>query len=146
MELRTEYEGTAKRILVVDDDIDLLMLLERCLLKEGYDVDTAASLFEAEEILPYFSPHLLLVDINVHGEDGRQLCWKWKKQQEKDVKIIIMSGYDYDVGRAVLFGADDLVTKPLYVEYLLLRIKSLLNEETTPFVPAVIIESENRQE
>ena len=71
--------GLVKRILVVDDDIDLLMLLERCLSKEGYEVETAASLAEADEIICSFSPHLVLLDINVHGEDGRQLCFKLKK-------------------------------------------------------------------
>ena len=98
-----------KRILIIDDDIDLLMLLERCLDKEGYAVETAASLAEAEEVLPQFLPHLVLLDINVNGEDGRKLCWKLKNANEESaVKVIIFSGYDYSSGRAMLFGADDL--------------------------------------
>jgi DNA-binding response OmpR family regulator len=55
----------SKRILVIDDDIDLLMLLERCLQKQGYYVETAASLPEAEEIISDFIPDLVLLDINV---------------------------------------------------------------------------------
>src|SRR6187200_1403252 len=98
-----------KRILIIDDDIDLLMLFERSLVKEGYWVEAAASLPEAEEVIYAFQPHLVLLDINVNGEDGRQLCWKLKKQMgEKAIKVIIISGYDYSAGRAVLFGADDL--------------------------------------
>jgi DNA-binding response OmpR family regulator len=108
------------RILVIDDDIDLLMLLERKLEKEGYDVETAVSLHEAREIIPYFEPQLVLLDINVNGEDGRTFCWKLKKGPYSDeIKVILMSGYDPDKGRARLFGADDALCKPLVTDYLL---------------------------
>ncbi len=114
-----EYEKNQKRILIVDDDLDLLMLLERRLQKEGYGIETAASLPEAEEILATFSPHLLLLDINVNGEDGRQLCWRLKKSEiYKEIKVLIMSGYDYSTGRAALFGADNLLPKPLHTDIL----------------------------
>lgn len=72
-------EQDTHRILVVDDDVDLLMLLERCLVRAGYQVETAASLPEAEACTAYFKPHLLLLDINIKGQDGRQLCWKLKQ-------------------------------------------------------------------
>lgn len=121
------FERLPKRILIVDDDIDLLMLLERSLDKEGYAVETAASLTEAEEILPQLLPHLVLLDINVNGEDGRKLCWKLKNTSPTpSAKVIVMSGYDYNTGRAVLFGADDFITKPLHTEYLLHRVDLLL--------------------
>jgi DNA-binding response OmpR family regulator len=111
------------RVLIIDDDIDLLMLLERRLLREGYTVETAASLPEAEEIITYFEPHLVLLDINVNGEDGRKLCWKLKKgDYPQDVKVIMISGYDYNASRAVLFGADEMLAKPLNTEFLLHRI------------------------
>ena len=123
-------ERLPKRILIIDDDIDLLMLLERCLDREGYAIETAASLAEAEEILPQFLPHLVLLDINVNGEDGRQLCWKLKNATaEPPTKVIIISGYDYNTGRAVLFGADDFITKPLHTEYLLHRVSLLLEPQ-----------------
>ena len=119
-----------KRILIIDDDIDLLMILERILDNEGYAIETAASLPEAEELLPLFSPHLVLLDINVNGEDGRQLSWKLKNLDlHPPVKVIIMTGYDFSTGRAALFGADDLVTKPLVKDYLLHRIDQLLAPE-----------------
>ena len=112
--------GKPQRILIIDDDIDLLMLLERRLMKEGYDIETAASLLEAEELLPTFEPHLVLLDINVNGEDGRQLCWKLKKSGNgSGIKVLIISGYDFSSGRAALFGADDLLPKPLQTDFLL---------------------------
>ncbi len=131
-------EKHPKRILIIDDDIDLLMLLERSLVKEGYWVEAAASLPEAEEVIYAFQPHLVLLDINVNGEDGRQLCWKLKKQMgEKAIKVIIISGYDYSAGRAVLFGADDLLAKPFQFDYLSNCIKVQLGDSsnivTLPF-------------
>ena len=126
-------EKQPKRILIIDDDIDLLMLLERRVVQEGYRVEAAASLPEAEEVIGSFKPHLVLLDINVNGEDGRQLCWKLKKEARNEaVKVIIISGYDYSAGRAVLFGADDLVPKPLHMEYLFTCIKQQL--EQLPFL------------
>jgi DNA-binding response OmpR family regulator len=117
----------AKRILIIDDDLDLLMLLERSLLREGYEIETAASLSEAECILPGFTPDLLLLDINVNGEDGRKLCWKLKVQEKRtDMKVIVISGHDYSVAIAALFGADDLIPKPLHLDYLLLKLDQLL--------------------
>ncbi|HWJ90483.1 MAG TPA: response regulator [Flavisolibacter sp.] len=114
------YKEIPNRILIIDDDVDLLMLLERRLEREGYHIETAASLPEAEEVLSSFKPHLVLLDINVKGQDGRKLCWKLKmSQDDPPVKVIIMSGYDYSRGRAALFGADDLLPKPLNVDYLL---------------------------
>ena len=125
-------ERHPKRILIIDDDIDLLMLLERGLVKEGYRVEAAASLPEGEEVIASFQPDLILLDINVNGEDGRQLCWKLKKQAgENTVKVIIISGYDYSAGRAVLFGADDLLAKPFQFDYLSTCIKTQLGESAT---------------
>jgi DNA-binding response OmpR family regulator len=124
-----EFRRLPKRILIIDDDLDLLMLLERQLDKRGYAVETAASLPEAEEILPQFLPDLVLLDININGEDGRQLCWKLKNSDDyPHSKVIIISGYDYSTGRALLFGADDLLPKPFHMEYLLHRVEDFLDD------------------
>lgn len=118
------FHDETPRVLVIDDDIDLLMLLERRLEREGYAVETAVSLPQAEEIISFFEPHLVLLDINVNGEDGRKLCWKLKKGDAPyQVKVIMMSGYDCNTARAVLFGADEMLAKPLHTDYLLHRLE-----------------------
>lgn len=119
----------SKRILIVDDDIDLLMLLERSLKQEGYETETAISLPEAEELIVYFDPHLVLLDINLKGEDGRQLCWKIKHQPVYRIaKVLMISGYDYNSSRAALFGADDILPKPFHMEFLLNRVNNLTSD------------------
>ena len=123
-----QYQENPKRILIIDDDLDLLMLLDRRLQKEGYEIETAASLPEAEEIIATFSPHLLLLDVNVNGEDGRQLCWRLKKSEiYKEIKVLIMSGYDFSTSRATLFGADNLLPKPLHTDILVHVVEAHLN-------------------
>ncbi len=122
--------GTAKKVLVIDDDIDLLMLLERRLQQAGYEVETAVSLSEAEETLAYFIPQIVLLDININGEDGRKLCFQLKNSSAyTGIRVIIMSGYDVSTSRALLFGADELLAKPLQSEFLLSRMEHWLGEE-----------------
>jgi DNA-binding response OmpR family regulator len=135
-----EYQENLKRILIVDDDLDLLMLLDRRLQKEGYEIETAASLPEAEDIIATFCPHLLLLDINVNGEDGRQLCWRLKKSEiYKEVKVLIMSGYDYSASRAALFGADNLLPKPLHTDILVHLVDSHLNPKTENLIDPLLL-------
>ena len=127
------YGMLPKRILIIEDDIDLLMLLERVLDKQGYAIETAASLPEGEEVLPVFSPDLVLLDININGDDGRKLCWKLKNSKEEPpVKVVLMSGYDYSTSRAVLFGADYMMPKPFHTDYLLHIVEQLLEPQTKP--------------
>lgn len=120
-------QESSKRVLIIEDDIDLLMLLERRLKKEGFEVETAISLPEAEELIIYFSPHLVILDINVNGQDGRKLCWKIKKQgTDPDIKVVMISGFDINPVRAALFGADDIVPKPFNIDFLVGRVDRLL--------------------
>jgi DNA-binding response OmpR family regulator len=122
-------DGHAKKVLVIDDDLDLLMLLERRLVKEGLIIETAASLPEAEEIIDAFAPDMILLDINIHGEDGRQLSWKLKSNPVfNHIRIILMSGFDYNSRRAALFGADELLPKPFFMEYLVQRVQAHILE------------------
>lgn len=139
--MRVEENQKPKRILLVDDDIDLLMLLERKLQKSGYIIESAASMPEAEYVLSLFKPDLVILDINVAGDDGRQLCWKIKNTGEnREAKVILMSGYNYTINRNLLFGADDYVAKPFQSEYLLQKMEGVMEE-----IPMVLpLRIENR--
>jgi DNA-binding response OmpR family regulator len=137
--MRADEKPKVKRILLVDDDIDLLMLLERKLQKSGYIIESAASMPEAEYVLSLFKPHIVILDINVAGDDGRQLCWKIKNTGDnRQAKVILMSGYNYPINRQLLFGADDYLAKPFQGEYLLNKIETLLNDETA-IAPAIVL-------
>lgn len=132
--------NTTMRILVVDDDIDLLMLLERKLQQNGFKVESAVSMAEAEYVTAHFKPDLVLIDINLGGDDGRQLCWKLKHPTDgRQTKVILMSALYYPTSRTLLFGADDFVAKPFVTEFLLQKINAQLEEHpaTEMLVPDV---------
>lgn len=127
------------RVLVVDDDIDLLMLMERKLQQCGYVVESAVSLAEAEYVTSVFKPHLVLLDINVSGDDGRQLCWKIKHTAEtKKTKVILMSALYYPTSRVMLFGADDFIAKPYPPEFVQQRLATLLQQQEPVPVPQMV--------
>jgi DNA-binding response OmpR family regulator len=135
--MRADEKHITKRILLVDDDIDLLMLLERKLQKNGYIIESAASLPEAEYVLSLFKPDLIVLDINIAGDDGRQLSWKIKNTgNNRNAKIVLMSGFNYTINQTLLFGADDYVAKPFPSEYLLQKMEGLLNER--PIVTSIL--------
>jgi DNA-binding response OmpR family regulator len=115
-----------KRILVIDDDIDLLMLLERRLDREGYCVETACSIAEAKALIPIVQPHLVLLDVNINGEDGRQLCFELKTDPSLEMKVILISGHDPNPRRAQLFKADDMLPKPFDTAILVSKIDDYL--------------------
>jgi DNA-binding response OmpR family regulator len=135
------------RVLVVDDDIDLLMLLERKLQQNGYVVESAGSLSEAEYILSLFKPDLVLIDINVAGEDGRQLCWKIKHTaQAGKPKVVLMSGLYYPLNKVMLFGADDFIAKPFPPEFVQQKITSLFVQNSpVPQLVPLPVESESTE-
>lgn len=116
-----------KKILVVDNDVDLLMLLERTLNNEGYWVETAATLEEAGRLLHQFNPDLILLDVNINGQDGRYFCGKIKMGGlGSKVKVVLMSAYEYNTIRSSLFGADDFLAKPFSSEFILFKVQQHL--------------------
>lgn len=107
-------ENLQSKILIIDDDVDLLMLLERRLNKEGYWVESAVSLSEGRDILHHWKPELVLLDININGEDGRCLAWELKSDPHfAQTPVILISGFDTSHRRAALFHADTVLPKPL---------------------------------
>lgn len=124
------------RVLVVDDDIDLLMLLERKLQQNGYIVESAVSLSEADYVMSMYNPDIVLIDINIAGDDGRQLCWKIKHDENNSkAKVILMSALYYPTSRTLLFGADDFIAKPFASEFLLQKLTAALEKE----IPAPVL-------
>jgi DNA-binding response OmpR family regulator len=136
--MQTPGKPKVKRILLVDDDIDLLMLLERKLQQSDYLIESAASLPEAEYVLSLFKPDLVILDINIAGDDGRQLCWKIKHSEHgSKAKVILMSGYNYPIGGPLSFGADDYLAKPFQSEFLTTKVEQLLGLQAVTEIPFV---------
>ncbi len=119
-----------KRILVVDDELDICLLLERFLSKHGYAVETASDARKGLQMLEKETYDLVISDFRLPDMNGLDFL-KESKRINSLCKVIIITGYS-DIRMAVeviKFGAVDYITKPLYPEELLSLVKESLSAE-----------------
>lgn len=124
-----------KRILVVDDDVDLLLQMKLQLENAGYTVTTAESEKKAEEILKTNVPDLAIVDLMMERMDGGfVLCYNIKKKNP-DVPVIMVTGVTRETGMEFDAATDDerswlkadaILAKPIRFEQLQREIDRLL--------------------
>ena len=79
------------KILIVDDDRDLLYLFPLLLEREGHIVETVSSKNKVDNILSSFLPDLIILDILLQREDGRKLCKEIKAKYSSNIPVILMS-------------------------------------------------------
>jgi DNA-binding response OmpR family regulator len=114
------------KILVADDDLDLLGLVAYSLSQAGYlvvkasDGPGALATFEAE------SPDLVILDINMPGSSGFEVCTAIRARGDVPVMMLTARGEEQDLVKALDLGADDYLTKPFSPKTLLARVKALL--------------------
>lgn len=114
------------RILVVDDDPEILSLLRRGLTYEGYLVEEAQDGKEALAKARVSSPDLVILDVMMPGLDGLEVCQRLR--QADDVPILILSAKRMVADRVAGLdrGADDYLAKPFAFDELLARVRALL--------------------
>lgn len=118
-----------KKILIVDDEEEFLLLLRSALEVRGFEVVTATSAIEAGMELSDRPPALILMDIRMPGIDGFQACAAIKRNPAtKDIPIMITSALsdDADIKRARKMGIVDYFVKPVDIERLILKIREIL--------------------
>lgn len=119
-----------KRILIVDDEVNIGLLLSKFLSRNGFEVKTATSGSSAFEILATESFNLVLCDFRLEDTDGREILKKIKIQYPR-TGVIIITGYS-DIKLAVeliKMGAYDYITKPLYPDEILNTIKKAIDTQ-----------------
>ncbi len=118
-----------RKVLVVEDEEDVLELVRYNLCKNGYTVETAKSGEEAISKVESYLPNLIVLDIMLPGMDGLDVC-KWLKKNNitESIPVIMMTakGEESDVVTGLELGADDYVTKPFSPRVLLARVKAVL--------------------
>ena len=134
------------KILIVDDEKDILEFLGYNLKKEGYLVSTARNGKDAIEIAKTEKPHLIILDVMMPKMDGIETCSEIRAIPELSNTIVIFltaRGEDYSQIAGFEAGADDYITKPVKPKVLISRIKALLRRYKKPEVAIEEIKLKN---
>ena len=117
------------RILLVDDEPDILEIVSYNLMAEGYKVYTAKNGIEALEKAKKKKPHLIILDVMMPEMDGIEACEAIRNTPELAhtlVAFLTARGEDYSQMAGFDAGADDYITKPIKPKVLVSKVKSLL--------------------
>lgn len=121
------------KVLVVDDEPDIVDLLSYNLKKEGYEVESAEDGIKAVKIASKFNPDVILLDIMMPQQDGVETCRQLREIPElKNTFIIFLTARSEEYSEVAAFdvGADDYITKPIKPRALMSRIAALFRRES----------------
>lgn len=111
------------KILVVDDDIDILSVMEILLTMKGFEVEVTANGDNTFPKIEAFKPDIILLDVLISGQDGRIICRKLKSNNEtRHIPVIMFSAHPGAAAAIAEYGADDFIAKPFDVANLLQKV------------------------
>ena len=119
----------AKKVLIADDEPNIVAAIEFLLKQRGYDVYTAADGSEALRVVERVVPDLVVLDVMMPQTSGYEVCQTIRKRAEwRHIKVLMLSakGRDAEVVKGVAMGADLYVTKPFSTRELMARVDGLL--------------------
>lgn len=126
--LTVKMEGKAKRILIADDEPDILEIISYNLLKEGYEIYTAKDGNEAIERAKQLNPDLIILDIMMPKKTGIEVCTILRTQPMfQQTLIIFLTALSDEASqiKGLESGADDYVNKPISPKVLISRVNAL---------------------
>lgn len=122
------------RVLIIDDDKDLLTVVNSLLRKNGFEISAFLDWKSAWGAIKTFNPQLILLDVFLPEIDGLDICKKLKSSYfTRNIPIIVFSSYP-DIGDTAIyeFGADDFISKPFEMNEIIKRIYSVLSKKKVP--------------
>jgi len=120
-----------KRILVVDDEPNIVLSLEFLMKQAQYEVRTAEDGERAIRVLEQHPPDLILLDVNMPRRTGYEVCEVVRANpQWKNIRIIMLTakGRDIEREKGLALGADDYITKPFSTQEVVDKVKELLRD------------------
>jgi len=121
-----------KKILIVDDEPNIIVPLEFLMEQNHYDVKVADTGEKAIDLIENYHPDLILLDIMLPGMDGYEVCQKIRMNPHfKTMKIVFLSAMarTIDIAKGMGLTADDYITKPFSNAHVVDRINELLKDE-----------------
>ena len=120
----------AKRILIADDEPNIVISLEFLLKREGYDVIVAQNGAEALVRIRAERPDMAILDVMMPQRNGFEVCQDLRQDpQFKDLRIMMLTakGRDTEVSKGLALGADVYMTKPFATKELIAQVKALID-------------------
>ena len=118
-----------KKILVVDDEPNIVRSLTYILMKEGYDVSTAEDGEQAMNMVRESKPHLMILDVMMPNKSGYDVCHEVKSDPElRDIQVVMLTAMGQEGDREIGLsqGADEYFTKPFSPRVILSKVNELL--------------------
>lgn len=117
-----------KKILVIDDDADILDIVRETLIYEQFEVQTVNQSKNVMSVASLYRPDLILLDYRLGDGDGGEICRSFKKHPKfLHIPVILFSAYINAETELLGFGCDDVITKPFDLEVLIETINRLLS-------------------
>lgn len=128
------------KVLVVDDEPNIIELVKLYLEREGYQVETATSGHDALSMVSTSKPDIIVLDLMLPDIDGFEVCRRIRAKS--DIPILMLTARKEDIDKIIglELGADDYATKPFNPRELVARVKAILRRYQTGLKPGDIIE------
>jgi DNA-binding response OmpR family regulator len=121
----------AKKILIADDEPNIVVSLEFLMKQKGYDVRAVGNGEDALRSIAEFGPDLVLLDVMMPRLSGYEVCQKMRENPAwAGIRVVMLSakGRDIEVSKGMAVGADAYVTKPFSTSDLMAQVRALLGE------------------
>ena len=121
----------AKKVLIADDEPNIVTSLQFLMERNGYSVRVARSGDEALALVAEFQPDLVLLDVMMPAKNGYEVCQKIKENEAwSNIKVVMLTakGRDTEVSKGMALGADAYTSKPFSTKELVSKVRELLGE------------------
>ncbi len=125
----------SKKVLIVDDEPNIVTSLEYLMKKSGYEVSIARNGDEALALIGSFLPDVVLLDVMMPRKSGYEVCQQIRERPDwRHIKVVMLSakGREAEVNKGLSLGADTYVTKPFSNQELITKIDELLGDGAKP--------------
>lgn len=132
-----------RTIFVIDDEENIRYIISEYLLREGFHVETFASVEDALERLQSGFPDMFILDIMLPGKDGLEFCRDIRSRSGVPVIFISARGEEIDRILGLELGGDDYLTKPFSPRELVARVRSIFRRASIPMIPEEVLTNGN---
>jgi DNA-binding response OmpR family regulator len=117
------------KVLLIDDDLDLLEVLSSALAYFGFEVKTSSYTDDILSLVTVYQPDLVIIDYIMEGVNGGEMCSAIKKKEStKNIPVIILSAYEKVIKSLGNYGCDMFISKPFDMQDLIKKIRQVIRK------------------